>query len=337
MTTISPRIGVRLLGSGSALPSRVMSNQDLTKVMETSDEWIVQRTGIRTRYIIDESKEEHTVTLASDALKKAIAESRIDPKEIDLIILATMTANMSCPASACQVAHAVGASNAGAFDVNAACSGFVFSMNIAHDLIRGGSYKTIAIIGADTVSKHMSYNNAGRGTAIIFGDGAGAVILRATDDTTKGIIAQSMRADGEGWKEIYVPELPRDFPQNTPVDDAKYGLVQMNGASVFKFAVGTFPELIAETLAKANLSANDIDMFVCHQSNARILASARERFGLPEEKLYINIDRVGNTVAASVPLCFDELKKAGRIREGQKVMLLAFGGGLTWGSSLWQL
>ncbi len=337
MTTISPRIGVRLLGSGSALPSRVMSNHDLTKVMETSDEWIVQRTGIRTRYIIDESKEEHTVTLAADALKKAIAESRIDPKEIDLIILATMTANMSCPASACQVAHVVGASNAGAFDVNAACSGFVFSMNIAHDLIRGGSYKTIAIIGADTVSKHMSYNNAGRGTAIIFGDGAGAVILRATDDTTKGIIAQSMRADGEGWKEIYVPELPRDFPQNTPVDDAKYGLVQMNGSSVFKFAVGTFPELIAETLAKASLTAADIDMFVCHQSNARILASARERFGLPEEKLYINIDRVGNTVAASVPLCFDELKKAGRIRDGQKVMLLAFGGGLTWGSSLWQL
>jgi 3-oxoacyl-[acyl-carrier-protein] synthase III len=336
MSTSSPRIGVRLLGSGSALPSRVMSNHDLAQVMDTNDEWIVQRTGIRTRYIIDPKKDEHTISLAADALKKAIADSRIDPKEIDLVILATMTANMSCPASACQVAHAVGANNAGAFDLNAACSGFVFSMNVAHDLIRGGAYKTIAVIGADTVSKHMSYDNAGRGTAIIFGDAAGAVILRATDDTTKGIIAQSMRADGEGWKEIYVPELPRDFPPSTPVDDAKYGLVQMNGSSVFKFAVGTFPELIAETLTKANLTAADIDMFVCHQSNARILASARERFGLPEEKLYINIDRVGNTVAASVPLCFDELKKAGRIREGQRVMLLAFGGGLTWGSSLWQ-
>jgi 3-oxoacyl-[acyl-carrier-protein] synthase-3 len=326
-----------IVGAGCHLPGRVVTNAELARKVDTSDEWIVQRTGIRTRYIIDEGKGEHTVSLASDALKKAIAESRIDPKEIDLVILATMTANMACPASACQVANAVGAVNAGAFDLNAACSGFVFSMNIAHDLIRGGSYKTIAVIGADTVSKHMAYSNAGRGTAIIFGDAAGAVILRATDDTTKGILAQSMRADGEGWKEIYVPELPRDFPQGTPVDDAKYGLVQMNGSSVFKFAVGTFPELIAETLAKASLTAADIDMFVCHQSNARILASARERFGLPEEKLYINIDRVGNTVAASVPLCFDELKRAGRIRDGQKVMLLAFGGGLTWGSSLWQL
>lgn len=337
MTTISPRIGVQVMGSGSALPSRVMSNHDLTKVMDTSDDWIVQRTGIRTRYLIDESKNENTVTLSAKALDDAIRDSKIDAKEIDLIILATMTANMSCPASACQVANEVGAVNAGAFDLNAACSGFVFSMNVAHDLIRGGAYRTIAVIGTDTVSKHMSYDNAGRGTAIIFGDGAGAVILRATDDTTKGVIAQSMRADGSGWKEIYVPELPRDFPQSTPVDTEKYGLVQMAGAQVFKFAVGTFPELIAETLQKAKLEASDIDMFVCHQSNARILASARERFGLPEERLYINIDRVGNTVAASVPLCFDELRKAGRVKAGQKVMFLAFGGGLTWGSSLWQI
>lgn len=337
MTTVPARIGVRLLGSGSALPSRVMSNHDLTKVMDTNDEWIVQRTGIRTRYIIDTNADEDTVTLATRALRDAIAEARISPDEIDLVILATMTANMSCPASACQVAAAAGAKNCGAFDLNAACSGFVFSMNIAHDLIRGGAYKTIAVIGADTVSKHLSYTTAGRGTAIIFGDAAGAVILRATDDTTKGILAQSMRADGEGWKEIYVPELPRDFPRGTPVDDEKLGIVQMNGASVFKFAVGTFPELIAETLEKAKLTAADVDLFVCHQSNARILASAREKFGLPEEKLYINIDRVGNTVAASVPLCFDELRKAKRIREGNRVMFLAFGGGLTWGSSLWQM
>jgi 3-oxoacyl-[acyl-carrier-protein] synthase-3 len=337
MTTISPRIGVRLLGSGSALPSRIMSNHDLSRVMDTNDEWIVQRTGIKTRYVIEGNPDENTVTLAAQALRGAITEAKILPTEIDLIILATMTPNMSCPASACQVAHAVGATNSSAFDLNAACSGFVFSMNIAHDLIKAGGHKTIAVIGADTVSKHLSYTTSGRSTAIIFGDAAGAVILRATDDLTKGILAQSMRADGSGWKEIYVPELPRDFPQNTPMDDEKLGVVQMSGASVFKFAVSKFPELIAETLAKANLCAADVDMFVCHQSNARILASARERFGLPEEKLYVNIDRVGNTVGASVPLCFDELRKAGRIREGQKVMFLAFGGGLTWGSSLWQM
>lgn len=332
-----PRIGVSLLGSGSALPSRVMANQDLEKVMDTTDEWIVQRTGIRTRYIIDESKDENTVTLAARALQGALAEAKLDPKELDLIILATMTANMTCPASACQVAFAVGANNCGAFDLGAACSGFVYSMNVAHELIKGGAYKTIAVIGADTVSRHLSYTTAGRGTAIIFGDAAGAIILRATDDASKGLLAQSMRADGAGWKEIFVPLLPRDFPQNIPVDDAKLGLVQMNGASVFKFAVGTFPDLIQETLNQAGLQATDIDMFVCHQSNARILAAARERFGLPEEKLYVNIDRVGNTVGASVPLCFDELRKAGRVRDGHKVMFLAMGGGLTWGSSLWQL
>lgn len=328
------RIGVRVLGTGSALPSRVMANADLEKVMDTTDEWIVQRTGIRTRYIIEE--DDCTTKLAARALTAALAEARVDPRELDLIILATMTGDMSCPASACQVAALVGASNCGAFDLNAACSGFVFSMNVAHDLILGGAYKTIAVIGADTVSKHMAYNTAGRGTAIIFGDGAGAAILRATDDTSKGILAQAMKADGEGWKEIFVPELPRDFPQNVPVDDAKLGLVQMNGSAVFKFAVGTFPELIRQTLEQAKLEANDIDLYVCHQSNARILQSAREKFGIPEEKLYVNIDRVGNTVGASVPLCLDELKKAGKVREGQKIMFLAFGGGLTWGSSLWQ-
>jgi 3-oxoacyl-[acyl-carrier-protein] synthase-3 len=213
----------------------------------------------------------------------------------------------------------------------------VFGLNTAHDLITGGAYRTIGLIGTDTLSVHMNYSTAGRGTAILFGDGAGAVILRATDDTGLGLLAQTMHAEGKGWKDIYIPKCDRDFPAGVTPDPEAVNCVQMNGAGVFKFAVGTFPSLIQETLDKARVLPDQVDMYICHQSNARILHSARERFGLPEDKLYVNIDRVGNTVAASVPLCLDELVAQGRVKPGMKVMFVAFGGGLTWGSSLWQL
>jgi 3-oxoacyl-[acyl-carrier-protein] synthase-3 len=337
MPTAPRLMGVRMLGSGSALPAGKMTNADLEKVMDTSDEWIVQRTGIRERRRVNFAAGESCYTLSTSALRAALADAKVDPKDLDLLITATMTPEMACPPTACRVLNEIGAGRAGAFDLSAACCGFVFGLNTAHDLIRMGSYRTIAVIGADTLSKHMDYSTAGRSTAIIFGDAAGAVILQATDDTSKGILAQSMHADGPGWKEIFIPNNEHDFPAGIEPDASKHNHVQMNGAQVFKFAVGTFPGLIAETLEKANMTPDQVDMFVCHQSNARILHSARERFNIPEEKLYVNIDRVGNTVAASVPLCFDELRKAGRIKEGQVVMFVAFGGGLTWGSSLWRI
>ena len=343
MTTRQPRqpgkIGVTIAGTGSALPSEVLTNQDLMKVMDTSDEWIVQRTGIRTRYRINREKGESVSWLGAEALKNALAAARMSAGDLDLIICATMTAEMPCPAAACWIADRVGARNCGAFDLNAACSGFVFGMNTAHDLIRMGGYRTIAVIGADVLSTLMDYSTAGRNTSIIFGDAAGCAIVRATDNPSQGILAQAMHCDGAGWKDIFVPLTAQDFPPGIPVDEAKYGHVQMNGASVFKFAVGTFPELIQQTLDKTQMSASDVHMFVCHQSNARILQAARERFGLAEDKLYVNIDRFGNTVGASVPLCLDELVRAGRINldSGQRIMMVAFGGGLTWGSSLWQL
>lgn len=333
----SPRVGVRIAGTGMALPSKVLDNQALTKLMDTTDEWIVQRTGIRCRRVIDTERGESTKTLAAAALSAALADARMNANELDLIICATMTPEMHCPATANMVADLVGCDRAGSFDITAACSGFVYGLNVAHDLIVGGAYRSIGVIGADTLSTLLDYSNAGRGTAIIFGDGAGAAVLRASDDTRQGILAQSMHADGKGWKDIYVPKLARDFPPGVACDASRMNKVFMNGSSVFKFAVGTFQELIQETLDKAGLQASDIDSFVCHQSNSRILESARERFGLAPEKLYINIDRYGNTVGASVPLCLHELRQAGRLRDGQRVMFLAFGGGLTWGSSLWQL
>jgi 3-oxoacyl-[acyl-carrier-protein] synthase-3 len=331
------RVGVRIAGTGSQLPSRVLSNADLERLMDTNDEWIVQRTGIRERRIIDKQAGECTSTLSTAAVRKALAAARMEASELDLIVCATMTPEMPCPATACLVSERIGAGNAGAMDLNAACSGFVFGLNLCHDLIRAGSYRNIALIGADTLSRHMNYCTAGRATAIIFGDAAGAVILRATDDSSLGLIAQAMHADGRGWKDIYIPYEDRDFPPGVTPDPSLKTYVQMNGAAVFKFAVGTFSNLIAETLDKGGVTPEQVDMYVCHQSNARILQSARERFGIPPEKLYVNIDRVGNTVAASVPLCLDELMQQGRIRPGMKVMFVAFGGGLTWGSSLWQL
>jgi 3-oxoacyl-[acyl-carrier-protein] synthase-3 len=315
----------------------VLSNDDLTKVMDTSDEWIVQRTGIRQRHVADPQKHEQTRTIASRAMRNALADAGLTAKDLDFLICSTMTPDMECPATASMIGAEIGLRNAGAMDLNAACSSFVYAMNIAHDLIRGGAYRTIGLVGADTLSTLMDYSTAGRGTAILFGDGAGAAILRATDDLSKGLLAQAMHSNSLGWKEIFVPHTPADFPEGMACDPAKYGRVQMNGAAVFKFAVTTFGDLIAQTLDRAHVRPQDVDMFVCHQSNMRILHSARERFGIPEDKLYINIDRVGNTVSASVPLCLDELRKSGRVRQGQKVMFLAFGGGLTWASSFWQL
>jgi 3-oxoacyl-[acyl-carrier-protein] synthase-3 len=329
------RIGVRIAGTGSCLPARKLTNPDLEKMMDTTDEWIVQRTGIRERRIIGEG--ESVSPLATEALRKALAAAHMAPGELDLIICATMTPEMPCPPAACLVSHALGAGQVGAFDLSAACCGFVFGLNVAHELIRGGAYRAIGLIGADTLSVHMNYSTAGRGTAIIFGDGAGAVVLKATDDANVGILSQAMHAEGKGWKDIYIPQCDRDFPAGVTPDPQAINRVQMNGAAVFKFAVGTFSNLIQQTLDKARITADQVDMYVCHQSNARILQAARDRFGVPEEKLYINIARVGNTVGASVPLCLDELVAQGRVKPGMKVMFVAFGGGLTWGSSLWQL
>lgn len=332
---VTPPAGVRIAGTGSALPKATLTNADLEKVMETSDEWIVQRTGISCRYRVGEG--ESTLTLGAQALNNALEAAKLPAQDLDLIILATMTPEMACPPTSCRIASLVGATRAGAFDLNAACSGFVFALNTAHDLIKSGAHRNIAVIGADCLSTLMDYSTAGRGTAIIFGDAAGAAILSATDTKGKGLLAQAMHCNGEGWKEIYVPKADRDFPAGTAPDSNKLGRVQMNGAAVFKFAVTTFSDLIADTLNQACLAATDVDMYVCHQSNRRILTAARERFGLPEDKLYVNIDRVGNTVSASVPLCLDELVRAGRVHKGHRVMFVAFGGGLTWGSSLWQL
>ncbi|MBL0927660.1 MAG: ketoacyl-ACP synthase III [Phycisphaerales bacterium] len=327
--------GVRIAGTGRHAPEGRLTNADLEKMMDTSDEWIVQRTGIRERRVCDPTKGESTTEICTLALKKALADARMDPKELDLLILGTVTGEMTCPSTACRVAAAVGAGDAGAFDLMAACSGFVYGLNIAHDLIRAGSYRNVAVVGCDVMSKVMDYEN--RNVAVLFGDAAGAAVLRATDDPGKGMIAGTMRADGSKWQELYLPQAERDFPPGADRTAVKVDALQMNGREVYKFAVGTFSRVIEQTLDRAGVKASDVDMFVCHQSNARMLESARDRFGVPPEKFYINIDRYGNCSAGSVPVCLDELREQGRCREGELVMFVAFGGGLTWAASLWRL
>ncbi len=328
-------LGVRVLGSGSAVPSRVVTNAQIATICDTNDEWIHQRTGIRERRICDPAKGEGNVQLCTDALRRAIENAAITPDQLDLIICGTITQDMRCPSTACVVAGALGAGHAAAWDLGAACCGFVYPMNIAHDLIRIGTYRTIGVIGADCISAITDYSN--RSVGILFGDAAGAAILGATDDRTKGVLAQVNKADGSGWHDLYVPAWESQIAPGSDRTNHRLGCLFMNGREVFKFAVGTFQELIAETLTKGGVTVADVDMFVCHQSNARIIEAAVERFGIPPGKVYVNIDRYGNTSGGSVPLAFDELRKAGRIQEGMVVMFVAFGAGLTWSSSLWQM
>lgn len=334
---IPPSIGVEIVGTGSYLPEGRLTNFDLEKVMDTTDEWIVQRTGISARRICDPAKGENAITLSAEALRRALTSAEMQASDLEMIIVCTVSMEMTCPSTAAQVAGVVGATSPGTFDLTSACAGFVYGLNVAHGFVRSGGCSNVAVIGCDVLSRLAQYNTEGRGVAILFGDGAGAAIIRATPDTTKGLLSQSMHSDPAGWKHLFIPRKRDHFPEDYDSEGKLLDKMYMNGREVFKFAVGTFSTLIQETLDKAGLKPEDVDQYVCHQSNARILEAARERFGIPREKLYVNIDRYGNTSAGSVPICLDELRRAGTVKPGQVVLFIAFGGGLTWSSSLWQL
>lgn len=327
--------GVRILGCGSALPSGTLSNHDLEEILDTSNDWIVKRTGVEVRRKCDVSKGEGTLSLSIEALTKAIEDAGIQPSELDLVIVATVTGEMTFPSVACRVADAVGASPAGAFDLLAACSGFVYGLNLAESLIRAGRYRTIGIVGCDAMSTIMDYSN--RKTCILFGDAAGAVVVRRSDNPAEGCMFQSMNSDGSRWHNLYCARREIDAPADADWNEAKLNYLQMDGAEVYKFAVTTFQSALEEALEANHLTVGDIKMLIAHQSNARIIESAMRRLNLPPEKVYINIDRYGNSSAGSVPLCFDELWKAGRIGRGDIVVLVAFGAGMCWASSVWRL
>ena len=288
--------GVAVVGTGVALPEKILTNQDLANIVDTNDEWITQRTGIKTRRVVEDGQ---TVRdLARDALQAALDDAKLPASELDLVILATITPEMVCPNTAARVVAELGATPAGAMDLSAACSGFVYAMNVAASLIETGMYRTVGVIGAETLSKIVDYTD--RRTCILFGDGAGAAVLQAVDEPLRGCLHQTMHSNGEICGELYVPREEAHLPGHHAFTGA-YNTLQMNGREVYKFAVTTTQQMMADTLDAAGVKPEDLALVVSHQSNKRILESARDRFGLPEDKLYINIDRFGNTSAASAP------------------------------------
>ncbi|MFK7787882.1 MAG: beta-ketoacyl-ACP synthase III [Phycisphaeraceae bacterium] len=326
-------VGVRLAGVGTALPERILTNDDLAALVDTNDQWITQRTGIKTRHIAEDGTT--TCSLAADALRAALDDAGMQPGDLDMVLLATMTAEMSCPSTAARVVHEVGATPAGAMDITAACSGFVYGLNHAETLVRSGHYKTVAVIGAETLSRITNYED--RGTCILFGDGAGAAILTADEDTSRGCLAQTMRSDGSLWGELYVPRTAEDLPEDHDGFTGRFNTLQMNGQEVFKFAVTTTQAIIDETLQKAGITSADLAAVIPHQSNRRILELVKKRMDLPDGKMVINIDKYGNTSAASVPLCLNDKMVAGELNEGDLVLFVAIGGGMCWTTSLWKL
>ncbi len=333
-STAAPTFGVRIAGTGSAVPEHVLSNKDFEKFADTSDEWIHQRTGIRERRICDPLKE-GTFTLSRDALARAIEAAKMKPNELDLIICATCTSEMGCPSTACRIGGALNAAPAAAFDLVAACSGFVYSLNIAETMIRAGRARTVGVVGCDAMSGHVDYCE--RTVSILFGDAAGAAVITHDPDPNKGCIYQAMGADGSGWRSLYIPRRPQELQPTDENNGIRLGYLQMDGREVFKFAVSKFREVIEDAMAKTGLKVDDIGQVICHQSNARIIEAAREKIGFRHDQVYVNIDRFGNSSAGSVGLCLDELVQAGKIRPGKPIIFVAFGGGLTWASSVWKI
>ncbi len=333
MTIASP-YGARIVGVGSAAPPGVMTNHDLAKTMDTSHEWIVKRTGIHRRHVIDPEKESE-LSLACDALRRALASAGLKGSDLDMVIHASVTSEMNCPSNACRIAYEVGAVPAAAFDLLAACSGFAYGMNIADTMIRLGRQKAIGVIGCDALSKVSDYTE--RTVSILFGDGAGAAVLVRDEDPSVGCLYQNMGADGSLWDALYLPQRQCDVPEWDRDNVIRLGCLRMSGREVFKFAVNKFREVIEEALTATGFGVNEISQFVCHQSNIRIIEAAKERLGLPDDKVHVNIDEYGNTSSGSVGLVLDDLWQSGRIKRGDLVVIVAFGGGMTWSSSVWRV
>ncbi|EEL66218.1 3-oxoacyl-[acyl-carrier-protein] synthase 3 protein 1 [Bacillus cereus F65185] len=299
-----------ILGIGRYVPEKVVTNHDLEKIMDTSDEWIRTRTGIAERRIADDTID--TSYMAVEAAKKALEDAGVSGEDIDLILVATVTPDRAFPAVACVIQEAIGAKHAAAMDVGAACAGFMYGMITAQQFIKTGTYKNVLVVGSDKLSKIVDWND--RNTAVLFGDGAGAIVMGAVSEG-RGVLSFELGADGSGGKHLYQDEY-----------------VMMNGREVFKFAVRQLGESCLRVLDKAGLTKEDVDFLVPHQANIRIMESARERLNLPQEKMSMTIEKFGNTSASSIPIAMVEELQNGRIQDGDLIILVGFGGGLTWGA-----
>jgi 3-oxoacyl-[acyl-carrier-protein] synthase-3 len=315
----------RIIGTGSYLPEKILTNTDLENMVETSDEWIVARTGISERHIAAEG--ETTCDMAEQAARLAMESAGISHSEIDLIIVATTTPDLIFPSTACLLQERLGIHGCPAFDVQAVCTGFIYALTVADNFIRSGTSKRALVVGAETLSRIVDWTD--RGTAILFGDGAGAVIVEASDEA--GIISSHIHSDGQFKNLLQVPTGVSSNYQDVIEGNA---YIEMKGNEVFKMAVNTLGRIVDETLAHNNLKKSDIDWLVPHQANIRIINATAKKLGMSLDNVVVTVDRHGNTSAASVPLALDEAVRDGRIKNGETVMLEAFGGGFTWGSVL---
>lgn len=319
---------IKICGTGSALPTKRVTNDDLAQIMDTSDEWISSRTGIRARHL---AVEETTSGLSVDAAKQALTEAGIQADELDLVIAATLSPDHVLPTLACEVQAALGASHAVAFDLHAACSGFLFALNTAAVYLQSGVYKNALIIGAETLSKMMDWTD--RGTCVLFGDGAGAAVIREIPDgTDRGLRSFVQYSDGSRGGVLSCGGRPLVNPYTAHETEHPY--VEMDGQAVYKFAVGTVPHVVAEAVEQAGVSIADIGHFVLHQANSRIIASVAKRLGQPLDKFPMNLQECGNISAASVPILLDYLNKNDMIKENEYIVLAGFGAGLTWGAAV---
>ncbi|MFE4711535.1 MULTISPECIES: beta-ketoacyl-ACP synthase III [Paenibacillus] len=320
---------VGIIGTGKYVPEKILTNSDLEKIVDTNDEWIVSRTGIRERHIA--APHEATSDLAYEASLKALESAGMKAEDLDLIIVATITPDSAFPSTACILQDKLGAKGAAAFDLSAACSGFVYSLATAVGFIQNGMYNNALIIGADTLSRITDYTD--RNTCVLFGDGAGAVIIGEVPEG-RGFQSFDLGAEGSGGDLLKQEAGGSRLPASQSTVEDKKHFIYMNGREVFKFAVRIMGTATERVLTKAGLAKEDVDLFVPHQANIRIIQSAMQRLDLPPEKCVINVDRYANTSAASIPLALVEAAEEGRMKEGDKVLMVGFGGGLTWGASV---
>ncbi|MBV5316222.1 MAG: ketoacyl-ACP synthase III [Desulfobulbaceae bacterium] len=317
-----------ILGTGSCLPKRAFTNVDLEQIVDTTDEWITSRTGIRNRHIAGEN--ELNFQLASTAAKRALASAGVNPSELDLIIVATISPHMIMPSTACFVQAELGAVNAFAYDINAACAGFTYGLDMASNYIQNRPDMKILLIGAETLSARVNWED--RNTCVIFGDGAGAVVIGGSDDG-RGIFGASMHADGRLWELLYM-DSPKSLNPDLQQANWQGSFIQMNGRDIFKHAVRLMEEAVTTLMKKHSVTIDDVSLLIPHQANIRILNNLKDRLKIPDEKVFINLSKYGNTSAASIPIALDEANKQGRLVPGEIVLLCTFGGGLTWGSLL---
>jgi 3-oxoacyl-[acyl-carrier-protein] synthase III len=320
----------RITGTGSSLPAKILTNADLEGMVETSDEWITSRTGIKERRIAAEG--EFTSTFAAEASRRALAMAGIAAEELDLVILGTVTPDFPFPATSCIVQNEIGAVNATVFDISAACSGFIYGLSIAEKFIRTGAAKKVLVIGAEVLSRVVDWSD--RNTCILFGDGSGAAVLEACE-CDSGILSTHLFSNGSFWNTLYLPGCGSRNPASNPRTlDERLFFLKMDGNDVFKHAVRAMEEAAGAALEANGMSTADISLFIPHQANRRIVDATGKRLHLSPEKVFVNLHKYGNTSAASIPIALDEANREGRIKPGDIVLLDAFGGGFTYGSAL---